>query len=362
MGESVWPLTKPPWEWEQVDVQELIDNKIPEDLHIEYKGSTLLAKIPQAEKENCTLKLTKEVSAFNNADGGVIVIGVVEGEEGGKNYPGDFDGGTDESQFSKTWLVQIISSNISPSISDLRVKPVKLSGECEGKVAYVVWVPKGTVAVQAKDLRYYQRVEDQSLPMRGFQVQDVNNRSIGPDLRLSFVLPQGQSNNNLTRAGGTEYKTPFPVAVVATNLSDTVAEFASFTIIVPDRLAPTKPTRFSEINLQPKINLHYKGRDISAYCQVFSSSYRTPDSPPIFKQLHPPEIGILDITLKDMYQIIPHYEPLLWLAEGPRMQPKSGSNIVITDGNTVEFKIDPEAIITLDDMDPLEYWKRQAPI
>ena len=160
MGESVGPLPKPPSEWEQVDVQELVDNKIPEDLHIEYKDSRLLAKTPQSAKDDCIRKLTKTVSAFNNADGGVIVIGIEEIKEGGKNYPRGFDGGTDESQFGKTWVVQIINSNISPSIPDLRVHPVKLSGEHEDKVVYVINVPKGTRAVQAKDLLYYQRIED----------------------------------------------------------------------------------------------------------------------------------------------------------------------------------------------------------
>jgi len=360
MGESVGPLPKPPWEWEQVDVQGLIDDSIPEDLHIEYKDSRLLAKTPQSAKDDCIRKLTKTVSAFNNSDGGVIVIGIMEVIEGGKNYPQGLDGGTDESQFGKTWLVQIINSNISPSISDLRVKPVKLTGKYEGKVAYVVWVPKGTRAVQARDLLYYQRVEGQSLPLRNFQIQDVNNRSIGPDLRLSFVMPHGQGNQ-LTRAVGTDKTTPFRIAVVARNLSDTLAEIALFTVIIPHRLAPTKPTRFSKINLHPTINLHYKRRDISDHCQVFSKYYRTPDSPPIFKQLHPPEIGILYITFKAVYETIPHYEPLLWIAESPRMQPRSGSNIAVTDGDTIEFGIDPEARITLDDMEPLDYWKRQAP-
>lgn len=360
MEENISFLAKPPWEWEQVDVQELVDDKIPEDLHIEYKDSRLLAKTPQAAKEDCVRNLTKAVSAFNNADGGVIVIGIEEVTEENKNYPRCIDGGTDESHFGKTWIVQIINSNISPSIPDLRVKPVRLVGEYEGHVVYVVWVPKGTRAVQARDLLYYQRVEDQSLPMRDFQIQDVNNRSIGPDLRLSFVIPPGQGNG-LTRAGGTDNTTPFRIAVIATNLSDALADLALFTIMIPQRLVPTEPTRFNKINLQPKINLHYQGRDTSDHCRVFSKYYRIPDSPPIFKQIYPTEIGILNITFRASYQKIPHYEPLLWIAEGPRMQPKWGSNIIVTDGHTVEFRVDPEATITLDDMEPLDYWKSQAP-
>lgn len=356
MIESIVPLPKPPWEWEQLDLQGLVDNNIPEDLHIEYKVSRLLAKTPQSAKDDCIRKLTKAVSAFNNADGGVIVIGIEEIEEENKNYPRGLDGGTNKSQFGKTWLVQIINTNISPSIPDIRVKSVKLNGESEGKVAYVIWVPKGTRAVQANDLLYYQRIEDQSVPMRDFQIQDVNNRSIGPDLRLSFVIPQGQ-DDILTPAGETGNTTPFRIAVVANNLSDTLAYHALFTIIIPARLAPTEPTRFNKVLLRPRINLHYKGRDISADCKVFSKYHGTPDYPPIFRQLHSTEVGFLNITFKAKYEQLPHYEPLIWIAEAPRMQPKSGASIIVTDGHTIELQVDSEAVIPLDNVEPLDYWK-----
>ncbi|OGN94139.1 MAG: hypothetical protein A2Z75_04130 [Chloroflexi bacterium RBG_13_50_10] len=356
MSESIVPLSKPPWEWEQLDLQALVDNNIPEDLHTEYKASRLLAKTPQSAKDACIRQLTKEVSAFNNADGGAIVIGVEEIEEENKNYPRGLDGGTDESQFGKTWLVQIINANISPSIPDIRVKSVKLNGESEGKAAYVIWVPKGTRAVQAKDLLYYQRVEDQSVPMRDFQIQDVNNRSIGPDLRLSFVIPQGQGNM-LTPAGETGNTIPFRIAVVANNLSDTLADHARFTIMIPDRLAPTQPTRFNTEILRPRINLRYKGRDISADCRVFSKHHGTPGYPPIFRQLHSIEVGFLNITFRANYEHPTHYEPLIWIAEAPRMQPKSGASIIVTNGHTIELGVDSEAEITLDNVEPLDYWK-----
>lgn len=358
MGENA-ALPKPPWEWEQVDVQKLVDDKTPEDLHIEYKESRLLAKTPPSAKEHCIGKLTKTVSAFNNADGGVIIIGIKEAKEEERNYPRGFDEGINEAEFDKTWLVQIINSNISPPIPDLRVKPIKLSGDNAGKVAYVIWIPKGTRAVQARDLIYYQRVEDQSLPMRDYQIQDVNNRSIGPDLRLSFEIPLGQ-DNILTQAGNTSNTAPFRIAVVAKNLSDTVAELALFTIIVPQRLAPTEPTGFHKINLQPRIALRYNGRDTLDNCRVFQKYHRAPDFPPIFRQVQPTMIGNLNVTFKAAYEQSPHYEPLLWFAESPRMQPKSGCNIIVTDGHQLELKTDTEASITLDDKEPLDYWKDSA--
>jgi hypothetical protein len=351
-----------PWEWQQADLQELRDNEIAEDFHIEYKESRLLAREPQSAKDRCVEELTKTVSAFNNSDGGVIVIGMRERREGKKNYPEGFDDGVCESDFSKTWLVQIINSNISPSIPDLRVNLVKLAGEQEGRVACVIYVPKGTRAVQAKDLRYYQRFEDQSLPMKDFQVRDVNNRSLGPDLRMSFIIASGQ-NSRLTVSNRQDKTDPFRIAVVATNLSDTLAELALFRIILPDRLDPSKPEGFDEINISPRIRLQYNGQPLDTYSKIYSRYYRAPGSPPIFKELQPTVVGLFDITFRAAYETIPHFEPLLWIAESPRMEPKYGGNIVtIKNGRVIELNDVQEARITLDGMKPLEYWRQPANI
>lgn len=357
-GESVWPLPNPPWEWQEENLKELISNEIAEDLHIEYKESRLLAREPQSAKDDCIEKLTKTVSSFNNSDGGVIVIGMKARREDNRNCPEDFDDGFTESDFSKTWLVQVINSNISPSIPDLRVNLVKLTGEREGKVAFVIYVPKGTRAVQAKDLRYYQRVEDQSLPMRDFQVRDVNNRSLGPDLRMSFIIPPGESNQ-LTVSNGKDKTNPFYIALVVSNLSDTVVELASFTIVLPERLGTSPPRGFDEINIKPKISLHYKRRESHDYSKVYSRSYyRTPESPPIFKRLQPTEVGVLDITLRAQYEHIPHFEPLFWIAESPKMEPRCGGSVLTSDDKFFDLADDAEARITLDDMEPLDYWRR----
>lgn len=356
-GERVWLLPNPPWEWQEENLRELISNEIAEDLHIEYKESRLLAREPQSAKNDCVEKLTKTVSAFNNSDGGVIAIGMKARRKDNRNCPEDFDDGFTESDFSKTWLVQVINSNISPSIPDLRVNLVKLTGNREGKVACVICVPKGTRAVQAKDLRYYQRVEDQSLPMRDFQVRDVNNRSLGPDLRMSFIIPPGESNQ-LTVSNGKDKTNPFRIALVVSNLSDTVAEVAFFTIVLPERLSTSSPREFDEININPKISLLYKGRESYDYSKVYSRNYyRTPESPPIFKRLQLTGVGFLHVTLRAQYERIPHFEPLFWIAESPKMEPRCGGSVLIVNHNSFDLVDDAEARITLDDMEPLDYWR-----
>ena len=62
-----------------VTLQRLIDDKVPEDLSLEYK-----AKYESGEKGR--FELAKDVAAIANASGGLIVIGV--GESG--NLPSGF--------------------------------------------------------------------------------------------------------------------------------------------------------------------------------------------------------------------------------------------------------------------------------
>jgi hypothetical protein len=101
-------------------------------------------------------QLTEEVSAFANTDGGVMIIGIKEKN----NIAVDIDEGTDSTQMQPDPLEQLIASNISPPVPGLMVRRIPLSGPKAGRFAYVVIVPKGSTAYQArKTLHYYGRSE-----------------------------------------------------------------------------------------------------------------------------------------------------------------------------------------------------------
>ena len=70
-------FSKPPWEFTEEDIQELVALKTPEGLHWDYKSSRLLDN-----RDIMVNDLTKAVSAFNNADGGTIFVGIEERTEG----------------------------------------------------------------------------------------------------------------------------------------------------------------------------------------------------------------------------------------------------------------------------------------
>lgn len=57
-------MSKDPWNWDESDLQALIGQS--EDYHLEFKEASLLKSDNEATAKN----LTKEVSAFANAEGG----------------------------------------------------------------------------------------------------------------------------------------------------------------------------------------------------------------------------------------------------------------------------------------------------
>ena len=134
-----------------------------ESARLEFKSSDLFKK----GKAKVIEDLTREVSAFANSEGGVIVIGMRERREGETRVADDLDDGAAISEVPPEWLQQTVEANLSPYLPGIRFLPIKLSGPREARVAYVITVPKGTTAYQAKDKLYYGRSEYQvqALPL-----------------------------------------------------------------------------------------------------------------------------------------------------------------------------------------------------
>ena len=342
-------FSRPPWTWTEEDLNDLVASQRKEDWHVEYKNSDLLT-----DKNRSIKELTKAVSAFSNGDGGVIVIGVREAKKGKLTYPEELDSGAPSSEFTTTWLVQVIQSNVDPAITDLRVSAVPLSGERQGNVAFVIYVPAGNRAVQASDLRYYQRIEDQSAPMKGFQIRDVNNRAEGADLRLSLRFRTGHDGRLISAGEGLTKQIVFDV--VARNLADIAAELAMFRIVAPKELNPSKPNYWEEGEESPEIYLRYKGGTCMGAATMFERYYYSPESAPIFRGLAGIVIGTFGLTFHDQYQDQPHLEPVVLIVEGLRMEPRFQNVVLAICGSQVTIEDSPEAEIVLNGVDPRTYF------
>ena len=155
----------------------------PESARLEFKSSDLFKK----EKPKVIEDLTREVSAFANSEGGVIVIGMRERKEGKTRVADDLDDGVAISEVPPEWLQQTVEANLSPYLPGIRFSAVRLSGAREGRVAYVIGVPKGATAYQAKDKLYYGRSEYQVQALPDHEIRLRMSRPRTAQARLEIL-------------------------------------------------------------------------------------------------------------------------------------------------------------------------------
>jgi len=144
-----------------------------ESIRLDFKASALLSQ-PQ---DRIVKQLTEDVSAFANTEGGVIVIGLRESKSGKRSVAAEVDEGVDPDQMSPERLEQLIASNMSPPVPGLAVRPIALSGDKAGRLAYAVSVPRGSTAYQARhSLLYYGRSEFAAAPLHDNVIRMLMNR------------------------------------------------------------------------------------------------------------------------------------------------------------------------------------------
>ena len=160
----------------------MIDDEIEEHLNLEYKSADALGKTDGKKKE-----ISKDVSAFANSDGGVILYGMKEHDEPSKRHLPEKIDPINRNKFSKEWLEQIINSNIHPRISRLIIKPINISSHNDN-VVYAVEISKSNTAHQANDKRYYKRFNFESVAMDDYEIKDILNRAEHAVIEIEFKI------------------------------------------------------------------------------------------------------------------------------------------------------------------------------
>lgn len=165
-------------EWTEADLLALVSEGVEENLNLEYKACPSLQKRDSEKRE-----ISKDVSAFSNSAGGIIVYGMNEET----HKPTGFDEGYDPGNISKEWLEQVLQGNIRPRIPGILINSVDLTATRPGKVAYVVTVPKGKTAHQSADLKYYKRFNFESVAMYDHEIRDIMARFTYPLVSPTFT-------------------------------------------------------------------------------------------------------------------------------------------------------------------------------
>src|SRR6266446_8886102 len=207
-------------DWGEADILSLIKDKVQESLTLEYKKSDALAKT-----EGKKTDLSKDVSAFANSAGGVILYGMEED----KHYPTKIDVGFDPNDISKEWIEQVINSTIHPKIDGLRINQIALNQSSPGRAIYAVTIPAATSRAphQADDKRYYKRYNFQSVRMEDYEIRDIFRRASTPDLWIRFGFGQDEAESTrLTFSPDSDVSDPITLAAFVSNRSNTPAEYA----------------------------------------------------------------------------------------------------------------------------------------
>ena len=172
------------WTQERIE-QEYIQAKVEESTSLEYTAAAALARTEGKKKE-----VTKDVSAFANAAGGLILYGVREYASRDKRHLPEKLDPVDRTELPREWLEHVIG-NIRPRVEELVIHPVPIDNNTRpNNVVYAVEIPKSTTAHQAADFRYYRRYNFQCLPMLDHEIRDVMNRRAGPDAEVEFSEEQ----------------------------------------------------------------------------------------------------------------------------------------------------------------------------
>lgn len=276
-------------QWSLEKIKQHVSGKIQENLHLEYKAcADLLGNVNLPE-------LTKDVSAFANADGGTLIFGVCEGnqKDNTKHVPIAIDQGFERSgKVNANWLENILLSNIAPKIQGL--KPYEIDLE-NGNFILVLEVPQSQYGPHmAKDNKYHRRRQTKAEPMEHYEVEDVRNRSRGPLLRLNVEHFQ----EGTVLRGNVNHFFRFELE----NLVEKPSEYAQILFFIDSRLSQCRSEKFSKKNkiipattfildtlsiLEPQAGDNLVVSKIASLPQIsfecFFSSYGLPQNPPAWK-------------------------------------------------------------------------------
>jgi hypothetical protein len=203
--------------WTYHNILDLVNQSVQENIHLDYKQSTALQGSDSKKDE-----IAKDVSAFANSDGGTIIYGVAEEN----HIPARIDGGIDFELFSKEWIENVVTSRISPRISNLKIFPIHIPDSSPARYILVLSIPKSESAPHmSSDKRYYKRHNFKSMPMEHYEIEDIRNRFRHPNLKISasIISPVVVLNEDSLQ---------IRFFLTITNFSETLAEYYSIEVLV----------------------------------------------------------------------------------------------------------------------------------
>lgn len=167
------------------DLTALINNEAEESVHLDFKAAGSLSKDDKKKAE-----IAKDVSAFANSDGGIIVYGIEE-QEHKAHALSYIDGNT----YTKEWLEQVIQDNIQRRIEGLEIFPIRDNGDITRSI-YIVKIPRSSnTPHMSADKCYYKRNNFRSVKMEEYEVRDLFYRKATPNLKIAGYILYDQERD-----------------------------------------------------------------------------------------------------------------------------------------------------------------------
>jgi hypothetical protein len=203
---------------------QLINDRIEENPELEYKASGALQR-----EDKKVMEITKDVSAFANSNGGVLIYGISE-DQTDRRFPGKIDP-IDCKTISKEWLEQVINSRIRPRINGLKIHVISIP-EKQNEVVYILEIAKGDTAHQADDKKYYRRHNFMVEPLYDHEIRDIMGRQTSPKLSLDFEIVKIE--DYIQVVGGDKFFHYF-LNVYAQNIGRLYAKYINVALSLPKR-------------------------------------------------------------------------------------------------------------------------------
>lgn len=178
-------------EYTEEDLRELISTQAEESVHLDFKSAGAFDK-----KDDKRSEIAKDVSAFANSDGGIIVYGLNE-----ENHVAHSLSYIDGNVYTKEWIERVINNGIQRRIEGVKIYPIRVDGDFR-KSVYVVKIPRSANAPHMCSKRhiYYKRYNFESVPMEEYEVRDLFNRAAIPNLVITgcALIQTKESEGDIT--------------------------------------------------------------------------------------------------------------------------------------------------------------------
>lgn len=152
------------------DIKSLVQNRVPEGLFVDFKRDNYGHSYPEKKE------LLKDVSAFANASGGDLIIGVDEGRYNEAESVSSIESKNIADEVTR--LEQIIQAGLAPKLNTFKVRYIEMGA---GKYVIIIRVKQSPLFPHMISLqkynKFYIRKSDRNLLLDAYELRNVFLRS-----------------------------------------------------------------------------------------------------------------------------------------------------------------------------------------